>query len=49
VVDRKDLSAAIDAMLADDRPYVLEVAIEPEEGILPMVEPGDGVSDMKLK
>ncbi len=49
VVDRKDLSAAIDAMLADNRPYVLEVAIEPEEGILPMVEPGDGVSDMKLK
>lgn len=49
VVDRKDLSAAIDAMLANDRPYVLEVAIEPEEGILPMVEPGDGVSDMKLK
>lgn len=49
VVDRKDLPAAIDAMLADDRPYVLEVAIEPEEGILPMVEPGDGVSDMKLK
>lgn len=49
VVDRKDLSAAIDTMLADDRPYVLEVAIEPEEGILPMVEPGDGVSDMKLK
>ena len=49
VVDRKGLSAAIDAMLADDRPYVLEVAIEPEEGILPMVEPGDGVSDMKLK
>ena len=49
VVDRKNLSSAIDAMLADDRPYVLEVAIEPEEGILPMVEPGDGVSDMKLK
>lgn len=49
VVDRKDLSAAIDRMLADDKPYVLEVAIEPEEGILPMVEPGDGVSDMKLK
>lgn len=49
VVDRKDLSSAIDSMLADDRPYVLEVAIEPEEGILPMVEPGDGVSDMKLK
>ena len=49
VIDRKDLSAAIDTMLADDRPYVLEVAIEPEEGILPMVEPGDGVSDMKLK
>ncbi|MBR7034512.1 MAG: biosynthetic-type acetolactate synthase large subunit [Bacteroidales bacterium] len=49
VVDRKDLSSAIGAMLADDRPYVLEVAIEPEEGILPMVEPGDGVSDMKLK
>ncbi|MBR5434996.1 MAG: biosynthetic-type acetolactate synthase large subunit [Bacteroidales bacterium] len=48
VVERKDLSAAIDRMLADDKPYVLEVAIEPEEGILPMVEPGDGVSDMKL-
>ena len=45
----EEFLVAIDAMLADDRPYVLEVAIEPEEGILPMVEPGDGVSDMKLK
>lgn len=49
VVERKDLSAAIDEMLADDKPYVLEVAIEPEENILPMVEPGAGVSEMKLK
>ncbi len=49
VVERKDLSAALDEMLADDRPYVLEVAIEPEENILPMVEPGAGVSEMRIK
>lgn len=49
VIDRKDLSAAIDTMLSDDRPYVLEIAIEPTEDILPMIEPGTGVGEMKLK
>ncbi len=50
VVDRKELESAIDEMLKDnDEPYLLDIAIEPEENILPMVEPGLGVSDVKLK
>ena len=49
VEKREDLSKAIDEMLADDKPYVLEVIIEPEEDILPMIEPGAGVAEMKLK
>lgn len=46
---REELSAALDRMLANDEPYLLDIAIEPEENILPMVEPGLGVSDVKLQ
>lgn len=50
VVERKELESAIDEMLKDiNEPYILDIAIEPEENILPMVEPGLGVSDVKLK
>ena len=49
VEKREDLSAALDRMLASDESYLLDIAIEPEENILPMVEPGLGVSDVKLQ
>ena len=50
VVERKELESAIDEMLKDNNePFLLDIAIEPEENILPMVEPGLGVSEVKLK
>ncbi|MFO7867688.1 MAG: biosynthetic-type acetolactate synthase large subunit [Bacteroidales bacterium] len=48
VVDRKDLSTAIDEMFSDDDAFLLEVTVEKQENILPMIEPGSGVGDIKL-
>lgn len=48
VTERKDLASAIDAMFAKDEPFLLEVKVEKKENILPMIEPGLGVSDIKL-
>lgn len=50
VKDRKELSSAIDQMLANnEEPFLLDIDIEPEENILPMVQPGAGVSEIILK
>lgn len=49
VEKREDLNAAIDEMFADNLPFILEVNVEKEFNILPMIEPGLGVSDIKLK
>ena len=48
VSDRKDLAAAIDTMFAKEEPFLLEVKVEKKENILPMIEPGLGVGDIKL-
>lgn len=48
VTERKDLKAAIDDMFAKEGPYLLEVKVEKKENVLPMIEPGSGVSDIKL-
>lgn len=49
VSERKDLQAAIDAMFAKDEPFILEVKVEKKENVLPMIEPGLGVADIKLE
>ncbi len=49
VSDRKDLDAAVDEMLAADTAYLLEVAIEKEGNIFPMIEPGKSVSEVILE
>lgn len=46
---REDLSAAIDKMLATDGPYLLEVVVEQEENVFPMVPSGDSVSNIRLE
>lgn len=46
---REDLDAAITEMFADDKPFLLEVTVQKRENILPMIEPGFGVSDIKLE
>jgi len=49
VSDRKELDAALDEMLASDTAYLLEVAIEKEGNIFPMIEPGKSVSEVILE
>ena len=49
VSDRKELDAALDEMLASDTAYLLEVSIEKEGNIFPMIEPGKSVSEVILE
>ena len=48
IEDRKDLSGSIDEMLAEKGAFILEVAVEKEGNIFPMIEPGSSVSEIKL-
>jgi acetolactate synthase-1/2/3 large subunit len=46
---RENLSAALDTMIAHDGPYLLEVVVEKEENVFPMVPAGASVSQIRLK
>jgi acetolactate synthase I/II/III large subunit len=48
VSEREDLEICIQEMLEAKGPYILEVTIEKEGNVLPMVEPGASVSDITL-
>jgi acetolactate synthase-1/2/3 large subunit len=48
VWNREDLKSSIEEMLSSEEAYVLEVAIEKEGNVFPMVEPGASVSDIRL-
>jgi acetolactate synthase-1/2/3 large subunit len=49
VTDRAELKNSLQAMLDHSGPYVLEVVVEKEGNVLPMVEPGSSVSEIRLK
>lgn len=49
VVERDNLSAAVDRMLNHDGPYLMEVVVETEENVFPMVPSGDSVSNIRLE
>jgi acetolactate synthase-1/2/3 large subunit len=49
VEQREELSAALDVMFAHKGPYVLEVVIEKEENLFPMVPSGKACSDVILE
>jgi acetolactate synthase-1/2/3 large subunit len=49
VAERENLSAALDEMFAHDGPYVLEVTVEKEENLFPMVPSGAACSDVILE
>jgi acetolactate synthase-1/2/3 large subunit len=48
ITERDELSDAIDKMLAHDGGYVLEVVVEKEENVFPMVPAGRSVSEIRL-
>jgi len=48
ISERKDLKQSIEEMLESDGPYMLEIKIDKEANVLPMVEPGASVSEITL-
>lgn len=48
VTERDDISASVDRMLDFDGPYLLEVVVEKELNVFPMVPAGASVSDIRL-
>ncbi|MDX1908117.1 MAG: biosynthetic-type acetolactate synthase large subunit [Bacteroidia bacterium] len=49
VSERVDLDAALDIMLAHDGPYLMDIVVEQEGNVFPMVPSGASVSDIKLE
>ncbi|MCB0323805.1 MAG: biosynthetic-type acetolactate synthase large subunit [Bdellovibrionales bacterium] len=49
VSERSELTAALRRMLETDGPYVLEVMVEKEDNVFPMVPAGACVSDVRLE
>lgn len=45
---RSELAAALDEMLHAKTPYLLEIIVEKQENVFPMVPAGCGVSDVRL-
>lgn len=48
VSERKDLKKSLEEMLNAAGPYILEVKIDREANVLPMIEPGASVSEITL-
>ncbi len=49
ISERKDLKATVQEMIASDKPYFLEVKVEKEDNVFPMIPSGASVSDIRLK
>ncbi|WP_051359735.1 biosynthetic-type acetolactate synthase large subunit [Adhaeribacter aquaticus] len=49
VTDRDNLQAEVKKMLEHDGPYLLEVVVETEENVFPMVPAGDSVANIRLE
>ncbi|MEZ7496775.1 biosynthetic-type acetolactate synthase large subunit [Leeuwenhoekiella aequorea] len=49
VTKREDLAGAIETMLASEGPYFLEVRVEKEDNVFPMIPSGASVSDIRLE
>jgi acetolactate synthase I/II/III large subunit len=49
VNEREDLAGAISAMLQHDGPYLLEVVVEKEDNVFPMVPAGESVANIRLE
>ena len=49
VTKREDLAAAVKEMIDSDAPYFLEVCVEKEGNVFPMVQSGASVSDIRLE
>jgi acetolactate synthase I/II/III large subunit len=48
VTERQDLEQSIKTMLDHEGPYLLEIVVEKEENVFPMVPSGDSVANIRL-
>ena len=49
VKERKDLNQAVQEMMTSDKPYFLEICVEKEDNVFPMIPTGASVSDIRLE
>ena len=49
VSERKNLKEAVNRMIKSDKPYFLEVSVEKEDNVFPMIPTGASVSDIRLE
>jgi acetolactate synthase-1/2/3 large subunit len=49
VVKRNDLDIAVKEMMSSKEPYFLEVCVEKEDNVFPMIPSGASVSDIRLE
>ena len=49
VTKREELDLAVSEMIASDKPYFLEVCVEKEDNVFPMIPTGASVSDVRLQ
>jgi acetolactate synthase-1/2/3 large subunit len=49
VTEREEMTAAVAEMMKSDRPYLLEVCVEKENNVFPMIPSGASVSDIRLE
>jgi len=43
------LDQAVKEMMASDKPYFLEICVEKEDNVFPMIPTGASVSDIRLE
>ncbi len=48
VVNREDLKSSLADMLADEGPYLLNIIVEKQGNVFPMIQPGSAVSEIRL-
>ena len=48
VTKREDLANAVEEMIKSDEPYFLEVVVEKEDNVFPMIPTGSSVSEIRL-
>jgi acetolactate synthase I/II/III large subunit len=48
IVERNDLKKSLEELLAADGPFLLDIHVEKEGNVMPMVEPGSSVSEVRL-
>ena len=49
VTEREEMTVAVAEMMKSDRPYLLEVCVEKENNVFPMIPSGASVSDIRLE